>query len=83
MEYPTYVEKPKTKKPFIETWATSVPTQNRKKFFITIGIILGFFVLVIVIVVIMFMNTGTSCKDAFCKVAENVQQKINSKVITK
>lgn len=80
LDYPEYVKSTKNQKNIIETWYEGA--SNKNMFIIIIGVIVG--LLFIAIVIGFFASKGSSsCKDAFCKVSETVQSKINSKVIIK
>jgi hypothetical protein len=81
LNYPTYVKNPKNKKNIIETWYEGA--SNKNMFMIIIGVIVGLVLIAIVVGFFAARGSSSNCKDAFCKVSETVQNKINSKVIMK
>ena len=78
--YPVYVRKPGPKRNVLETWA---PKNQKKTFYTVIAIIVAVVVIGFVILLVIFASRNSKCRNAFCKIVENAQQEINSKIIVK
>lgn len=80
-DYPIYIPKKRERKSIIETWA---PSNQKKNFYRAIGALIAFIIIILIIVLIIYLlKKKSTCKNVFCKVVQNVQEQINSKVIVK
>jgi len=78
--YPVYVRKPGQKKSIIERWE---PQNQKQNYYRAIAALIIVVVVVFVILLIIFMVNSSKCKNAFCRIVENAQHEINSKIIVK